>query len=487
MERGWTVVSYTGSCADSSLAAPTQDCRKGEHMGKDDPVALYIAAYDDPNAAQGDYDALKELVKAGAIFVDVAALVSRDDEGKLYVKENAHEVAGGTMVGAAAGLLIGLIFPPAFLASGVVGGAVGAGVGKLVKMDRTSDIKKEVEDVLPPGRRGSSPCSTSPASRRSTTPSDARVEGRQGRGQPRERRGAQEGGREGLIPRFLEPPAAAGMMRPMSASAPAAVHAPAAKRSNAYDMFIFVLTVLSFAIMAGLVLPRVNPPTKMLLNAYDNIICLVFLFDFGMRMRRAPRKRDYFFGERGWLRSPRLDPELRLCGDRQVCGPASAVSDQPADSHRSHAPAPRLAKHHPRRARATVASTQSFITLLAAMIVIVLSSVFVLQFESKNANANIQTGGEALWWAIVTMTTVGYGDYFPITPGGRITGVFVMITGIGIIGALASIFASLLVSPGGSDSDAQPESDVVSTELRSLREEVAALREQLIEGGKSPQ
>ncbi len=124
-------------------------------MAKDEnPVALYIAAYNDENAAQGDYDALKALVKAGAIFVDVAVLVSRDDEGKLYVKENAHEVAGGTMVGAAAGLLIGLIFPPAFLASGVVGGAVGGAVGKLVKMDRTSDIKKEVEDVLPPGTSG---------------------------------------------------------------------------------------------------------------------------------------------------------------------------------------------------------------------------------------------------------------------------------------------------------------------------------------------
>src|SRR3954463_11205375 len=100
-------------------------------MGKDDPVALYIAAYDDPNAAQDDYDALKELVKAGAIFVAVAAVVRRGDRGKLSVKETPPEVAGGTMVGSAAGLLIGLIFPPAFLASGVVGGAVGAGVGKL--------------------------------------------------------------------------------------------------------------------------------------------------------------------------------------------------------------------------------------------------------------------------------------------------------------------------------------------------------------------
>ena len=124
-------------------------------MAKDEnPVALYIAAYDDPNAAKGDFDALKELVKAGVIFVDVAVLVSRDADGKISVKENAHEVAAGTMVGAAAGLLVGLIFPPAFLASGVVGGAVGAGVGGLVSAHRESEIKKDVEDVLPPGSSG---------------------------------------------------------------------------------------------------------------------------------------------------------------------------------------------------------------------------------------------------------------------------------------------------------------------------------------------
>ena len=124
-------------------------------MAKDEnPVALYIAAYDDPDAAKSDFAALKELVKAGVIFVDVAVLVSRDADGKISVKENAHEVAAGTMVGAAAGLLIGLIFPPAFLASGVVGGAVGAGVGGLVSAHRESEIKKDVEDVLPPGSSG---------------------------------------------------------------------------------------------------------------------------------------------------------------------------------------------------------------------------------------------------------------------------------------------------------------------------------------------
>jgi hypothetical protein len=87
------------------------------------------------------------------------------------------------------------------------------------------------------------------------------------------------------------------------------------------------------------------------------------------------------------------------------------------------------------------------ITLMAAFLVLVVASVLELAFESGAPNANITTGGDALWWAVVTITTVGYGDFYPVTAAGRITGVFVMFTGIGIIGALASILASILVAP----------------------------------------
>ena len=123
-------------------------------MAKDDPKVLYIAAYNDPDSAQGDFDALKELVREGAIFIDVAVLVSRDDEGKIKVDENAHEVAGGTMVGAAGGFVIGLLFPPALIAATVFGGAAGAGVGGLVSHHRGNEIKKDVEQVLPVGSSG---------------------------------------------------------------------------------------------------------------------------------------------------------------------------------------------------------------------------------------------------------------------------------------------------------------------------------------------
>jgi len=123
-------------------------------MSNDVPVDLYIAAYNDPESAQEDFDALKQLVREGVIFTDVAVLVSRDEDGKISVKENAHEVAKGAMVGAVAGFAIGLIFPPALIATTVVTSVAGGAIGKLVSFGRESEIKKDVEEVLPPGSSG---------------------------------------------------------------------------------------------------------------------------------------------------------------------------------------------------------------------------------------------------------------------------------------------------------------------------------------------
>jgi hypothetical protein len=90
-----------------------------------------------------------------------------------------------------------------------------------------------------------------------------------------------------------------------------------------------------------------------------------------------------------------------------------------------------------------------FVTLLLMFIVVTVASLLVLQFESAGGGS-IDSAGDAIWWTLVTITTVGYGDFYPITPGGRIVGVFVMFSGIALIGALASMLASLLVSSSAS-------------------------------------
>ena len=124
-----------------------------------------------------------------------------------------------------------------------------------------------------------------------------------------------------------------------------------------------------------------------------------------------------------------------------------------------------------------------FITVLSAFVVLSVSSILVVQFESRSADANITTGGDALWWAFVTITTVGYGDQYPVTTLGRAVGVFVMFAGVGIIGSLASILASYLVPQPELDNGSGDEA-AVSKELASIRTELAALRQTLANGNR---
>jgi len=105
-------------------------------------------------------------------------------------------------------------------------------------------------------------------------------------------------------------------------------------------------------------------------------------------------------------------------------------------------------------------------------LVLVVASVVVLQYESVSPDANIQTGWDAFWYSMVTITTVGYGDRYPVTVGGRIAGMFIMIIGVGVIGALASILSSVLL---GSSSEPEEEVPPTTTGL-TVEQELAELK-----------
>ena len=252
------------------------------------------------------------------------------------------------------------------------------------------------------------------------------------------------------------------------------------QHGNAYDLFILVLTVVSLLVMVLLWLPF-SPETITLLRVYDNVICFVFLFDFALSLIRAPSKRGYFFGERGWL---------DLLGSLPSFGGAEVIGVFRLARLSRLARIARLLRNQNRREMwldllRNRAQYAGLVTLLAAFLVLAVASIVVLEAESRAADPNIVTGGDALWWAMVTITTVGFGDRYPTTPVGRVVAMFVMVTGIGIIGSLASIMASLLVSPtsdtvGGSDddqaSDLRLKLERLGAELADTRTELAALR-----------
>lgn len=82
-----------------------------------------------------------------------------------------------------------------------------------------------------------------------------------------------------------------------------------------------------------------------------------------------------------------------------------------------------------------------------AVLLLLFSSISILQFED-HPNSNIKTAEDAIWWSYVTITTVGYGDKFPVTTEGRIIGVILMTAGVGLFGTFAGFVSNWFLSEG---------------------------------------
>ena len=81
---------------------------------------------------------------------------------------------------------------------------------------------------------------------------------------------------------------------------------------------------------------------------------------------------------------------------------------------------------------------------LISLLMVLFASISILQFE-KDINSNIKTAEDAIWWSYVTITTVGYGDKFPVTTEGRIIGAILMTTGVGIFGTFTALISSWFI------------------------------------------
>ena len=220
-----------------------------------------------------------------------------------------------------------------------------------------------------------------------------------------------------------------------------------------------------------------------MLSIYDNLICVIFLIDFFLNLRGAAKKSDYFIKERGWLDLLGSIPSLGLLTN---VGRLAGLL-RLARLSRLARIARLLRGENKKTLVKDILDNRSryaaFLTILLTILVLTVASVLVLQFESKSPDANITSGGDALWYSIVTITTVGYGDLYPVTAAGRITAVFIMFMGVGIIGALASILASLLVGSSASPEEEAAEAAApmlsVQEELKSVKEELAVVRQML--------
>ena len=111
-------------------------------------------------------------------------------------------------------------------------------------------------------------------------------------------------------------------------------------------------------------------------------------------------------------------------------------------------------------------------------IVAYVAALAALQAERYAEGASITSFGDAMWWALTTMTTVGYGDTYPVTTSGRVVGALLMITGVALLGVVTATLASWLVERVTDADDAEDERREAA-EREELRAEIAALRAQV--------
>ena len=178
------------------------------------------------------------------------------------------------------------------------------------------------------------------------------------------------------------------------------------EHSNSYDIFILVLTIMSLAIMGLLRAAAGRARPIDILRFYDNAICVVFLVDFFGNVAGAHPKNAYLVGRRGWLDLLGSIPSLGFIPAAGLfrlfrISRLARVSRMLRGSNREAL----IKDVLDNRGQYAI-----FITILSAFMVLTVSTVLMVQFESKSPDANITSGADALWWGFTTITTVGYGD-----------------------------------------------------------------------------
>jgi uncharacterized membrane protein len=120
-------------------------------MAKPEAVFIYIGTYPSEAGARADYEVVKDLHAVGAVGTYDAAVVTKDDAGKVHVSKDEMATRHGAWGGAAVGALIGLLFPPAIIATTAVGAAVGGVSGHLWRGMSRADVK-ELGEIIDDGQ-----------------------------------------------------------------------------------------------------------------------------------------------------------------------------------------------------------------------------------------------------------------------------------------------------------------------------------------------
>ena len=235
-------------------------------------------------------------------------------------------------------------------------------------------------------------------------------------------------------------------------------------KNPGYEIFIGLLSILS---LLNIVLLYVvsDPSLDTVIKTLNVLLSAVFLADFTYRLFTTESKARYFFRQFGWadllaslpfpqakiLRLFRLVRVFRLLRQHGIRRITSSMLTARAES--------------------------ALLTLLlCGFLVLEFGTLAVLRVEQYAPGANITTASDALWYVIVTISTVGYGDRYPVTTEGRVVGTLIILVGVGIFGTFTGYLANLFLEPKKKALNVDPQApkDEARAKVDQLKQLVAA-------------
>jgi voltage-gated potassium channel len=233
-------------------------------------------------------------------------------------------------------------------------------------------------------------------------------------------------------------------------------------KGTPFELFMFLISLLA---IANVVIVLVAGPASVageVAVLVELAITPIFVFDFGYRLVTARSRWGYMVRRYGWADMVSIVPLLRLFRLPRVVSSfreARAVGGE------------RLADD----LFVSRASVTFLVTVFMVILVVEFAGIAEYYVEQQYANANIVSAGDSLWWGLVTITTVGYGDQYPVGSAGRLVGVFLLFAGIALFSVLTGFIANVFLAPDRPRRRARAAVKTPAAELAALGE---LLREQ---------
>ncbi|CZF81074.1 pH-gated potassium channel KcsA [Grimontia celer] len=227
-----------------------------------------------------------------------------------------------------------------------------------------------------------------------------------------------------------------------------------------FQIAVLVLSVfVVLSLMVEILFP-LSAETRQILLYVDTLICGVFFIDFVQQFRAAESKLQYM--KWGWLDLISCIPLMDVNQFARILRVVRLVRAIKSISMITHA------------ITENKASSSLHFLIATSLIMMVFGSIYVLSLERGMPGANIQTAADAFWWTFITITTVGYGDFYPVTLEGRIVAIMLITMGVGMFGSFTAVFASWLIAE-----PKETKSVALEVEVQSLRKEIQELKELL--------